>query len=274
MDLPFSKYQGIGNDFIVVERRPNDGIELKPELVAAMCHRHRGIGADGVLETGVRGGRPFMKVTNADGSHSEMCGNGLRCVARFLVSRRLVSSASFEVDTDAGPHRCTMEGNLITVEMRVPSLAPADVPVAADAPVIDDAWDFGGDRVRITAVSMGNPHAVTFDAIDDVLRRKLGPRMEKDERFPSRVNVGFAKVVNPSQVDLRVWERGAGWTQACGTGACAAAVAAVETGRAERGTPITVNLPGGALVITVGEAGTPVRMSGPAVHVFEGVTRV
>ena len=274
MQIAFSKYHGIGNDFIVVERRPNDGIELPAELVRRMCNRHSGIGADGVLETGLRGGRPFMKVNNADGSTSEMCGNGLRCVARYLASRRLVSSASFEVDTDAGPHRCVMEGDRIRVTMRVPSLAPSDVPVESDAPVVDAPWKFDGETLRITAVSMGNPHAVTFDDVDDARRRRLGPRIETDARFPARVNVGFAKVEGPAELALRVWERGAGWTLACGTGASAAAVAAVETGRVKRGAPVTVKLPGGALEITVGAPGAPVEMAGPAVHVYEGQTNI
>lgn len=268
VELRFSKYEGLGNDFIVVERDAV-GRAIDTGEALRLCDRHRGIGADGVLETGLEGGRPFMRVTNADGSRPEMCGNGLRCVAAHLVSRGLVGEA-FDVDTDAGPHRCIVNGHVIEVEMRAPGLAPADVPVRAEAPLIGAEWEFDGERLRVTAVSMGNPHVVTFDSVSDARRRELGPRMEKDPRFSKGANIGFAKLTGDDAIDLFVWERGAGWTEACGTGACAAAVAAVETGRVPRGQWVSVRLPGGVLEILVGDPGTRVRMRGPARHVFDG----
>jgi diaminopimelate epimerase len=244
---------------------------LSPEEVRWICDRHRGVGGDGILFTGVREGRPFMKVMNADGSRAQMCGNGIRCVALHLVRRGLVEHPTFEVDTDAGPHRCHVldQGahGRVEVTMRPPSVGPDSVPVRAASPLIDATLP--GIEPRITAVSLGNPHAVTFDVEGDA-RLTLGPRIQEHPVFPEKVNVGFARMLGRSQIVLDVYERGAGWTQACGTGACAAAFAAVVTGRAPRGVPLEVLLPGGLLEILVGEVGEPIRMTGPARHVFWG----
>lgn len=269
MELRFEKYEGLGNDFLIVEAA---NVALAPADVQRLCDRHRGVGGDGVLLTGVLAGRPFMKVINADGSTPQMCGNGVRCVALHLVHTGRVSAAPFELDTDAGPHRVQVHrggpDGWVEVWMRPPSLAPADLPLVADAPWIDQPIGVAGHSVKITAVSMGNPHAVTFDDVGDD-RQAIGPALELDDRFPDRVNVGFARRTDAG-LELAVWERGVGWTQACGTGACAAAVAAVETGRAPRGEDLEVTLPGGALVIRVQAPGEPVRMTGPARHVFSG----
>lgn len=273
MRISFSKYEGLGNDFILVDADVPGAAELDPPTVVALCDRHLGIGADGVIVTGVREGRAFMRVHNADGSIPAMCGNGIRCVALHLVRTGKVAERVFVVDTDAGPHRCRLVGSgdraSVEVEMRVPTLDPAAVPVDAPAPLVDAPLTVGGESLRLTAVSMGNPHAVTFDDVGD-RRLALGPALGRDPRFPEGVNVGFARLDRAGKVVLHVWERGAGWTRACGTGACAAAVAAVETGRMPRGQPQTIELPGGALTITVQAPGAPVRMDGPARHVFDG----
>jgi len=267
VDLRIDKYEGRGNDFVVV----GEGRERADAAAAFLCDRHRGVGADGVLLTGVEAGRPFMRVRNADGSTPQMCGNGVRCVALYLRERGLVDTDAFELDTDAGPHAVRVLGDgRVQVDMRPASLRPEDLPLRSDAPWIDEAIEVAGHALRVTAVSMGNPHAVTFDAVD---RAAIGPALEVDPRFPERVNAGFARV-EAGVVELAVWERGVGWTQACGTGACAAAVAAVQTGRAPRGEAITVRLPGGELEIVVGEPGTPVRMTGPARRVFSGVVEL
>jgi diaminopimelate epimerase len=258
--LKFEKYEGLGNDFLIVEQL------VDPAIVAALCDRHRGVGADGVLEVGFASERPFMRVHNADGSIPEMCGNGIRCAALYLV-RSGRANGAFEIDTDAGPHRVEVRGDEVEVSMRAPSLAPRDLPLASDHEWIDEAIEVAGRLVRATAVSMGNPHAVIFE--DDAERTIVGPALERDPRFPERVNVGFASRTDEG-LALRVWERGVGWTQACGTGACAAAVAAVETGRAERHHDLVVRLPGGPLTIRVGDRGERVRMTGPARRVFEG----
>lgn len=280
MSLRFSKYEGIGNDFVVVDEAEGLPRSIRPTEARRICDRHLGVGADGVLLVGSSSGRPSMKIINADGSIPEMCGNGIRCVALHLLrTGRLAGDGGVVIDTAAGPHECLVEpvgevssgvpgAALVEVEMRAPSLAPAEVPVLAAEPLVDAALDVDGLTVHGTALSMGNPHLVLFDSVGDG-RFALGPRLEKDARFPKGVNVGFARA-EARGVTLDVWERGAGWTRACGTGACAAAVAAVETGRAERSAPIRVRLPGGELTIQVGAPGEPVRMRGPARHVFDG----
>jgi len=236
----------------------------------ALCDRHRGVGGDGVIFIG--GDRPTMRVVNADGSVPEMCGNGIRCVALHLVRLQRVPGARFDVETDSGPHHCRVleAGDLgrVEVAMRPASLRPDDLPVVADSPLLDAPFQVAGRTLHVTAVSMGNPHAVVFDPVDDA-RMTLGPALQDDARFTQGVNVGFARP-QADGLELHVFERGAGWTQACGTGACAAAVAAVETGRAERGQPLQVHLPGGSLTILVGARDAPVAMTGPARHVFDG----
>jgi diaminopimelate epimerase len=271
MRLRFAKYEGLGNDFLVVERTDALAGLLDTHAIRTLCDRHFGVGGDGVLLVDVE--KPSMRVLNADGSIPEMCGNGLRCVALHLV-RRGLANGRFDVDTDAGLHVCDVvlagegEGAAVEVEMRVPSLLPSEVPVRADAPLIDTTLDVAGRTLVGTAVSMGNPHFVTFDDVGEE-KRTLGPLLERDPRFPQGVNVGFA-TLRDGGIDLAVFERGAGWTMACGTGACAAAVAAVETGRAERHMPIEVHLPGGTLVIRVGAPQDRVLMRGPAHFVFDG----
>jgi len=274
VNLRFSKYEGLGNDFLVLQRE--QVAEMPRTALAALCDRHFGVGADGVLLTGLADGRPFMQVINADGSEPEMCGNGLRCVALFLVEQQLVSGTEFEVQTGAGLHRvwvsaASRRSAQVRVAMRPASLDASEVLHDARGEWIDQPFALGERELRITAVSMGNPHAVLFDQVDaaeDMAR--LGPRVERDPRFRNGANVGFARLRGASAIDLTVWERGVGFTLACGTGACAAAVAAVESGRARRGEPIAVTLPGGALHIRVAERGAPIEMTGPARHVFDG----
>lgn len=282
--IAFEKYEGLGNDFVVVEL-PKSALSI--DEVIAICDRHRGVGADGVLFVERLAGASdrdawAMRVVNADGSHAEMCGNGLRCVA-FHLARRGAIEVGGEVvlDTDAGPHPATvlaMDGarGEVRIAMRAASLSPVEVPVLCEGPMIDDAMKVLDRAVRVTAVSMGNPHAVLFDDVGDA-RFALGPAIQDDARFPKKANVGFARMHEASArpaMTLHVYERGAGWTQACGTGACAAAVAAVETGRAARGASVDVHLPGGALEIVVGAREERIRMTGPARHVFSGSIRV
>lgn len=271
MRYPFAKYEGLGNDFLVVEQARF--AEVTPELAVKLCDRHFGVGADGVLLTGLRQGHPFMSVVNADGSRPEMCGNGLRCVALYLADRGLVRDVAFEVETEAGPHFVRVArdetGANVQVRMRHASVEAGDVMRSHTGRHIEQAFDVDGHSVKLSAVSMGNPHVVTFDLVQGQ-EAKLGPRLEKDPRFTAGANVGFAKVRGQDDLDLVVWERGVGFTLACGTGACAAAVAAVESGRATRHQPITVRLPGGPLTIRVGDPGSPIEMTGPARKVFDG----
>lgn len=271
MDLTFHKYEGLGNDFLIVDRSDWVRLALGVAEARALCDRHRGVGADGVLI--LEPEKPAVSVINADGSIPEMCGNGIRCAALHLLRAEQRLFLEIEIETASGPHTCIAERDgdtaSVSVQMQAPSLDPGDIPLRADAPWVDAMLSVGDETLHLTAVSMGNPHAVTFDAIGQ-RRRKLGPLVQDDPHFPQGVNVGFATVRDGSAIELHVLERGAGWTQACGTGACAAAVAAVETGRARPGQTLEVILPGGALQITVDAADRPVEMSGPARFVFEG----
>lgn len=277
MRLTFSKYEGLGNDFVIVEVG-EPGLVLGTEQAIRICDRNLGIGADGVLLVSLAAGRASMKVINSDGSVPEMCGNGIRCVALHLTRISWLEGGPFVVDTDAGEHRCHVleqsEVALVEVAMRPASLAPSEVPVLVEESMRDAPMEVGGEKVHVTAVSMGNPHAVIFDELTEEQRLRIGPLLQRDPRFPQSVNVGFAHMMAPERITLNVLERGAGWTRACGTGACAAAVAAVETGRAERHRPIEVHLPGGTLSIVVGDRKAPISMTGPARHVFDGVIEI
>ncbi len=260
MALHFWKYHGLGNDFVVVE----GGAPMAPARAVALCDRHRGIGADGVL--GVLpardGGAARMHIFNPDGSVAAMCGNGIRCVARHLAETRALDG-EIVVETDSGPRTCTVHRGPAGVD---------SVTVEMGRARIEGTQEFvvGVERVRTLRVSMGNPHAVILDGPDAARAGVLGPAIEA--LVPGGVNVGFGRAAG-SSVDLVVWERGAGLTEACGTGACAAAVAALHEGRLDGSGPVTVRLPGGALEITVGPD-LAVRMKGPAEKVFEGETEL
>ncbi len=260
--MRFAKYEGLGNDFVIVEAPAT----VSPEEARRICDRHLGVGADGVLLVERR--PASMRVLNADGTVARMCGNGLRCVVWHLRRVGVLTSEEVVVETSAGPHRCWLRGDGdVEVEMRAGTLRPEAIPLVADAPLVQAPFLHHEEgTLRVTAVGMGNPHAVTFDPVGDA-RFDLGPRVQADPRFPEGVNVGFARPLEDG-FELHVLERGAGWTQACGTGACAAAVAAVATGRARNGEPVAVHLPGGTLTITV--LGDATRMRGPARHVFDG----
>jgi diaminopimelate epimerase len=270
-DLGFWKYQGLGNDFVIVAEA------LGGEAAKALCDRRLGIGADGLLEVtrpGPDGADAAIVVWNSDGSPAQICGNGLRCAALHLTEVEHVRSPMF-LATGAGSRRCLVTAHPgrgeaeVAVEMGRGCLDRAMIPVAGAGTMIEEPLEVLGHVLRLTAVGMGNPHAVTFDPVsrDDVAR--IGPAIERDPRFPEGVNVGFARMVDPGSMVLVVWERGAGLTGACGSGACAAAVAACSTGRAHRGSTIFVEQPGGELAVTVGHDGDVV-MAGRARRVFTG----
>jgi len=271
MALRFFKYEGLGNDFLIFERESLGRASLATGEAVALCDRHRGVGADGVLIVDVEA--PRMDVINADGSVPEMCGNGIRCVALHLARRRGAAELDVTIDTLAGTHACRVSNRAgeewVEVEMTRPSLEPRDLPLNASEPWLDRELEVDSRVLRLTGVSMGNPHAITFDDVGGQ-RLELGPLVQADPHFPEGVNVGFVSKLDGDSMQLDVFERGAGWTRACGTGACAAAVAAVETGRAERLRPMQVHLPGGTLHVTVGEADERVLMKGPACYVFAG----
>ncbi|HSN84546.1 MAG TPA: diaminopimelate epimerase [Polyangiales bacterium] len=275
MLLPFYKYEGLGNDFLLIETEALRGLQLSTDRAVALCDRHRGVGGDGVLLLDVAA--PSMGVINSDGSVPEMCGNGIRCVALHLARRAGESTLDVTIDTPAGPHSCLVVNRpgaeSVAVQMAPPSLVPSDLPLRADAPWLDHALAVDDRTIHLTGVSFGNPHAVTFDPVGDA-RFEIGPVVQRDFHFPKGVNVGFVSEYDGSSMRLDVLERGAGWTLACGTGACAAAVAAVETGRAERERQLSIRLPGGTLMVTVGAPGDTVLMQGPARFVFRGEVEV
>jgi diaminopimelate epimerase len=258
--LHFTKYQGLGNDFVLVEATE----PVDPERARRLCDRRRGIGADGVLTIlpGEGGTAARMHVTNSDGSVPEMCGNGLRCVVRHLADARGLDG-EITIGTGAGPKRCRVlrdgAGHLEAIAV---DMGPARVEG-------EQVFEVAGERLAALRVSMGNPHAVLFDLATRERAEAIGPAIEA--AVAGGVNVGFA-TPRPGGLDLVVWERGAGLTEACGTGACAAAVAAVKAGRARAGVPLEVRLPGGPLTIVVGEDLAAVEMRGPAEKVFVGTT--
>jgi diaminopimelate epimerase len=270
--LPFYKYEGLGNDFLIVEKEALGEVRLTSEQAIALCDRHRGVGADGVLTLDLHD--PSMHVINSDGSVPGMCGNGIRCAALHFARRAGESALSLAIDTLAGPHSCVVVNRpgaeSVAVRMAPPSLSPSGLPLNSNAPWLDHPLSVAGRTLHLTGVSMGNPHAVTFDEVGDA-RFEVGAALQKDSaHFPEGVNVGFVSERRGNGMRLDVLERGAGWTQACGTGACAAAVAAVETGRASREEQLSIRLPGGTLMITVGAPGDTVLMQGPARFVFQG----
>jgi diaminopimelate epimerase len=260
-DVQFFKYEGLGNDFIVVEA--TDASAVPPERAVALCDRRFGIGADGVLlvlpprrpECDVR-----MLVVNADGSVPEMCGNGVRCVAIHVARARGLLEGTLRVDTDASACACLVEDmrgeGIVTVDMGVVRLFG------------DRVIDVAGKRVTVTVADAGNPHAILFGTFARGDVDHLGPRLATHPDFPRGTNVEFSHVAGDG-IDLIVWERGVGITLACGTGACATAAVACEKGFVARGAPIAVRVPGGRLDITIDEAGRA-TMRGPARQVFSG----
>jgi diaminopimelate epimerase len=268
--LTFTKMHGLGNDFVVIDA-VRQNIELTEAQVRYLADRHFGVGCDQLLvvEAAQAPDVDFRyRIFNADGGEVEQCGNGARCFARFVFDQGLTDKREIRVETKKGiiAPRLEADGN-VTVDMGVPVLNPADVPFLSDS----DAWvqplEVADTTVAITAVSMGNPHAVQVVAdVDTAQVAEQGPLIEHHARFPARVNAGFLQVVDDHHVRLRVFERGAGETLACGTGACAAVVAGIL--RELVVSPVSVETRGGALTIAWHGVGTPVMMTGPAVTVF------
>jgi diaminopimelate epimerase len=262
VSLKFTKYEGLGNDFLVVDARSES--ELAPERAARLCDRHFGVGGDGVLlvlPASESGARARMLILNADGSRPEMCGNGIRCVALHLALADGAAERRYLIETDAGVLGCDVK--------RAGFAAEVAVAMGQGRPEGEFVSDFGGDERRFALVSMGNPHAIVFDAGEDEPRiDQFAPLVSR--AFPRGTNVEFATTRAGGGFDLVVWERGVGRTLACGTGACATAVAAALAGRAPFDAPIELRLPGGPLQITVQRDTLQVLMRGPARLVFSG----
>ena len=277
MVIEFSKYQGLGNDFILIDNRHSADPVITPEQAVKMCDRHFGIGADGVIFAlpGKGDTEYTMRIYNSDGSEPEMCGNGIRCFAKFIadLSGNTEVNKSYRIHTLAGIIIPQLESNgEVTVDMGEPQLTAAQIPTtltSAEDKVVAQPIEVDGKTWTVTAVSMGNPHCITFvENSDRIELEKIGPLFENHAVFPQRTNTEFVRVVKPDYLKMRVWERGAGITLACGTGACATVVAGVLNDKCDRS--CTVELPGGCLQITWSDKDNHVYMTGPATEVFKG----
>ena len=274
--MKFTKMQGLGNDYVYVNGF-EERIENPSEMAVKVSNRNFGVGSDGLILINPSEKADFeMEMYNADGSRGEMCGNGIRCVAKYVYDYGLTDKTHISVETLGGIKYLdlTVEDGkvvLVRVDMGSPILTPAQIPVIADeaeavaVPILVDETEY-----QMTCVSMGNPHAVIFmDDIEHLEIEKIGPKFEHHERFPNRVNTEFEKVLDRHTASMRVWERGSGETLACGTGACAVAVACILGGYTEN--KVTVKLLGGDLLIEWDREQNKIYMTGPAEVVFDGV---
>jgi len=289
MSLKFTKMHGCGNDYIYIDCLCNE-IEMSEELIVKLCDRNFGIGGDGVvliLPSQIADAK--MSMFNLDGSEGKMCGNAIRCVAKYLYDNKHVQSTQMRIETLSGIKTLEILSHLETkapkispignasyveVDMGKAILSPADIPVNlsgdASGAIVARPVEIGGSVYHITCVSMGNPHAVVFcDNVEQFAVSEIGPLFENSEFFPDRVNTEFTQVVSKTHLKMRVWERGSGETLACGTGACAAVVAAVLNGYCDKGEDIKVSLKGGELSINYSD--NAVTMSGDCMKVFSGV---
>lgn len=283
MEIKFTKMEGLGNDFILLDDRNGQigRYMAYPRLAELLCSRHFGIGADGILlildsdDLDIK-----ILIYNSDGSRAQMCGNGMRCFAKFLYEKKILPQKRIRVETDAGKviPEVILDGKgqvaSVRVDMGEPVLLCRDIPFDSDKETaIEELLIVGDKEYIITMVSMGNPHAVIFvDDVDAVDAGEAGPPIETHKRFPEKTNVEFIEVVNDTELKMKVWERGAGITLACGTGACAALVAAHLTGRAQANA--CIHLDGGDLDIFWDKETNHIIKNGPATLVFEGSVRV
>lgn len=277
MSIEFAKYHGLGNDFILIDNRSSLEPVVTSEQAIKLCDRNFGIGADGVIFAfpGQDGTDYTMRIFNSDGSEPEMCGNGIRCLARFVAELDGNKSqiAEYQIHTLAGVIRSQLKfDGQVTVDMGVPRLKAAEIPTTLcsnDQKVIAHPLEVAGQSWLVTCVSMGNPHCITFvDNLAEIPLEIIGPQFEHHPAFPQRTNTEFIQVVRPNYLKMRVWERGAGATLACGTGACASLVAGVLTDKCDH--TATVELPGGPLEIEWSAVNQRLYMTGPAECVFTG----
>lgn len=275
--MKFTKMHGCGNDYIYVNgAQERISAEEKPELVRRLSDRHFGIGGDGVIFINPSIEADFeMEMYNSDGSRAEMCGNGIRCVAKYVYDKGLTEQTSISVVSCGQIKYLDLyldDGKVSTVKvnMGAPILRANEIPVISDSEeVIAERIEVGNDVYKMTCVSMGNPHAVIFmDDVENLKIEQIGPLFEKHIRFPKKINTEFVKIVDKKNVEMRVWERGAGETLACGTGCCAAVVACILNGLTEN--EVTVKLLGGKIKIEWDRVNNLVYMTGPAVTIFDG----
>lgn len=266
---------GLGNDFVVIDAI-NQSIDLSAEMIRTLADRHYGVGFDQLLLVQQATGAADFRyvIYNADGSEVSQCGNGARCFALFVTLKGLTDKRSIRVETGAGELVLSLdEADQVKVDMGVPRLEPKAIPLLADQQQLQYVVKVEGQTIEFSALSMGNPHAVIeVDDINTAAVEKIGAAMESHPVFPERANIGFSEITGTSSLSLRVFERGAGETLACGSGACAAVVAAIRLGKLTP--PVTVALQGGELSIDWKGEGQPVLMTGPATFVFDGMIEI
>ena len=272
MKLRFTKMQGAGNDFVVIDATKNP-VHLSHAQIQQIANRYFGVGCDQLLmveSTDTPGVDFRYRIFNADGGEVEQCGNGARCFVRFVVDKGLTSKRDIRVETASGIITLMLQDDgQVTVNMGAPRFTPAEIPFQAEQQATTYELALASETVTVSAVSMGNPHAVMLvDNVHTAEVASLGPQIESHARFPQRVNAGFMQVLNEHEINLRVYERGSGETLACGTGACAAAVSGIQLGTLQ--SPVKVHTRGGILTIQWAGDDTPVLMTGPAEIVFDG----
>lgn len=273
MSIHFTKMHGLGNDFVVIDG-VNQVIQLTPTFIKQLSNRHTGIGFDQLLlvEKPKSAAVDFTyRIFNADGSEVAQCGNGARCVTQFIHDKKLIDKNPIRIETSAGVLEATLQTDgLITVSMGVPTFVPTEIPFVTNEVALTYSLQVDGEELKILPVAIGNPHCVL--QVNDITQaqvEKIGFLLTKHPRFPLEVNVGFMEIINRTKINLRVYERGVGETQACGSGACAAVIAGRQLGLLDE--MVTVQLPGGELKVSWKGEKKSVYLSGPAVNVFEGM---
>ncbi len=276
MNLSFTKMQGNGNDFVVIDAY-TQAVTLTISQIKKIADRHFGVGCDQLLlveKPTVTGADFRYRIFNADGGEVEQCGNGARCFVRFIVDKNLSQEKEISVETSSGIILLALQNDgRVTVNMGAPRFKPNEIPFSADVEQMQYLLPLNNSTLTIAVVSMGNPHAVTIvDNVETTNVSELGPQIESHISFPQHANAGFMQIINMHEIELRVYERGSGETLSCGTGACAATVCGIKLGLLQ--SPVLVNTRGGQLNITWAGPEQPVMMTGPAVTVFEGKIKI
>ncbi|MFC1635912.1 diaminopimelate epimerase [Planctomycetota bacterium] len=272
MEAHFSKYHGLGNDYLVIDPNVYD-VDLTPDVIHLICHRNFGVGADGILYGPLKGGEnPRVQIFNPDGSEAEKSGNGLRIFAKYLYENKYVGEKHFSIETLGGLVEVHIEddtGNRIKIEMGAITFRSAEIPVRGEQrEVVDEELEIIGGKYRVTCLSIGNPHCVIpMEDISEEKARELGPFVENHDLFPNRINMQLLKVLDRANIEIQIWERGAGYTLASGSSSCAAAGAARRLGLVE--TQVNVIMPGGMLFVEIGEH-NEVHLTGEVKGIFEG----
>ncbi len=272
MEVHFRKYHGLGNDYLVVDPNILD-VSLTPDVIRLICDRNFGVGADGILYGPFQNDNALkVRIFNPDGSEAEKSGNGLRIFAKYLFENKYVDKKDFTIETLGGFVEARIEdhaANLIRVKMGTITFVSTEIPVAGDErEVVDEELEINGMKYKVTCLSIGNPHCViTAEDVSEQKAKELGPHVENHDMFPNRINMQLMKIVDRANIEIQIWERGAGYTLASGSSSCAAAGAAHRLGMADE--RINVKMPGGSLLVEIGED-QEIHMTGPVEGVFEG----